>query len=97
MFWLISYLISLVVFYFVFFRFYEFHRTRSHEPWEVVGRVKLPVYAWLIGVCLVLTPIGNILSASSVLILNIANLCATDGWDKTLHTFKLPEFLTKKY
>jgi hypothetical protein len=97
MFWFISYLISFVVFYFVFFRFYEFHRTRSYEPWEVVGKVKLPVYAWLIGVCLVLTPVFNIISAIGVLVVNIINLCATDAWDKTLHTFKLPEFLTKKY
>ena len=97
MFCLISYLISFVVFYFVFFRFYEFHRTRSCEPWEVVGKVKLPVYAWLIGVCLALTPVFNIISAIGVLVVNIISLCATDEWDKTLHTFKLPEFLIKKY
>jgi putative flippase GtrA len=95
--WLISYLFSFVVFYFVFFRFYEFERKRSHEPWEVVGKVKLPVYAWMIGVCLVLTPVFNIISAISVLVVNIINLCATDEWDRTLYTFKLPEFLTKKY
>lgn len=95
--WIISYLISFVVFYLVFFRIYEFHRTRSCEPWEVVGKVKLPVYAWLIGVCLVLTPLFNILSAIGVLVVNIINLCATEGDDRTLHTFKLPEFLTKKY
>lgn len=97
MFWLISYLISFVVFYFAFFRFYEFKRKSWHEPWEVVGKVKLPVYAWLIGVCLVLTPLFNIISVIGVLVVNIINLCATDEWDRTLHTFKLPEFLTKKY
>jgi putative flippase GtrA len=95
--WLISYLFSFVVFYFVFFRFYEFERKRGSEPWEVVGKVKLPVYAWLIGVCLVLTPIVNIISTIGVLVANIINLCTTYEWNRTLHTFKLPEFLTKKY
>ena len=93
MFWLISYLISFVVFYFVFFRFYEFHRTRSCEPWEVVGKVKLPVYAWLIGVCLVLTPLFNMISAIVVLVVNILNLYATEDCDRTLHTFKIPALL----
>lgn len=97
MFLTISYLISFVVFYFSFFRFYKFERKRSSDPWEVVGKVKLPVYVWLIGVCLVLTPIGNIIAAFGVLVTNIINLCKTDAWDKTLHTFKLPKFLTKKY
>lgn len=95
--WLISYLISFVTFYFVFFRFYEFERKRGYAPWEVVGKVKLPIYIWLIGVCIVLTPVFNIISAIGVLVVNIINLCATDEWDRTLHTFKLPEFLTKKY
>ena len=97
MFWIISYLMAFLVFYFVFFRFYEFKRNCRSESWEVVGKVKLPVYAWLIGVCLVLTPIGNIISAIGILVINIINLCAIDEWDGTLHTFKLPEFLTKKY
>lgn len=97
MFCLINYLISFVVFYFVFFRFYEFHRKRSSEPWEVVGRVKLPVYVWMIGICLVLTPIVNIVSVIVVLGANVINLCATDEWENSLHTFKLPKFLTKKY
>ena len=97
MFGIISYLISFLVFYFAFFRFYKFERKRRGEPWEVVGPVKLPVYVWVIGVCLVLTPIGNIIAAVGILILNIINLCATDAWEKTLYTFKLPEFLAKKY
>lgn len=97
MFWIISYLMAFLVFYFVFFRFYEFERKRCREPWEVVGKVKLPVYAWMIGICLVLTPIVNIISVIVVLVANIVNLCATDEWQKSLYTFKLPEFLTKKY
>lgn len=97
MFWLISYFFSFVVFYFVFFRFCEFERKSWREPWEVVGKVKLPVYAWLIGICLVLTPLFNIISVISVLVVNIINLCTTDNCDRTLHTFILPEFLTKKY
>lgn len=92
MFWIISYLISFVVFYFVFFRFYKFYRTCSSELWEVEDKVKLPVYVWLIGVCLVMVPIGNIIFAFGILVLNIINLCATDEWDRTLHTFKLPDF-----
>ena len=88
--WFISYLMSFVVFYFVFFRFYKFERNRRYEPWEVVGKVKLPVYAWLIGVCIVLTPVFNIISSIGVLVVNIINLCATNEWDNTLHTFKIP-------
>lgn len=95
--WLISYLISFVVFYFVFFRFYRFERKSWREPWEVASKVKLPVYAWLIGVCLVVTPLFNIIAVIVVVVLNIANLCVTDYCDRTLHTFKIPEFLTKKY
>lgn len=97
MFWIISYLISFLVFYFVFFRFYKFERKRWSEPWEVVGKAKFPVYVWIIGICIVLTPICNIIAAVGILILNIINLCATDEWAHTLYTFKLPEFLTKKY
>ena len=97
MFWIISYLISFLVFYFAFFRFYKFERKRSGEPWEVVGKAKLPVYVWMIGICLVLTPIVNIISAIVVLGANIINLCATVEWENSLHTFKLPKFLTKKY
>lgn len=97
MFWIISYLTAFLVFYFVFFRFYKFERERRFAPWEVVGKVKLPVYVWIIGICIVLIPICNIIITVGVLICNITNLCATDTWDRTLHTFKLPEFLTKKY
>ena len=95
--WIISYLISFVVFYFVFFRFYEFERDRCSDPWKVVDKVKWPVYMWMIGFCIVLIPIGNILVAVGVLVGNIENLGATDEWDHTLHTFKLPKCLTKKY
>lgn len=97
MFWIISYLISFLVFYFAFFRFYKFERKRRGEPWKVVGKVKFPVYVWVIGVCLVLTPIGNIIVAVGILICNIINLCSIESWNEKLHTFKLPEFLTKKY
>lgn len=95
--WLISYLISFVVFYFVFFRLYLFERKSGYEPWEVVGKVKLPVYMWIIGICIVLIPICNIIAAAGILILNIINLCAAEEWKNSLHTFKLPKFLTKKY
>lgn len=88
---------AFLVFYFVFFRFYEFERNRSNEPWKVVNRVKWPVYAWLIGICVVLIPICNIIAAFGILLLNIINLFSTDSWDSTLHTFKIPDFLTKKY
>lgn len=88
---------AFLVFYFVFFRFYEFERSRSGEYWKVVGKVKLPVYAWLIGICIVLIPICNIIAAFGILVLNIINICATDSWERTLHTFKIPDFLTKKY
>lgn len=88
---------AFLVFYFVFFRFYKFERNRSGEPWKVVGKVKLPVYAWLIGICIVLIPICNIIAAFGILVINIINLCATEYWDRTLHTFKIPDFLTKKY
>lgn len=97
MFWIISYLMAFLVFYFVFFRFYLFERQRWCEPWEVVGKVKLPVYVWLIGVCLVLTPILNIIAAVSIVAVNTVNLCVTSELDHLLYTFKLPEFLTKKY
>lgn len=97
MFWLISYVISFVVFYFVGFRFYEFHRTHRSEPWKVAGKVKFPTYTWIIGICIALIPICNIIAAVGILLLNIINLINTDEWDKTLRTFKLPEFLTKKY
>ena len=97
MFWIISYLTAFLVFYLFFFRFYEFERERRFAPWKVVGKVKLPLYVWIIGVCLVLTPVFNIISAIGILVFNVITLCATDEWDRTLHTFKLPEFLTKKY
>lgn len=97
MFWLISYLMAFLAFYFVFFRFYEFKRKYRRAPWAVVGKVKLPVYVWIIGICIVLIPICNIIITVGVFIYNIINLCITDEWDDTLHTFKLPEFLTKKY
>jgi hypothetical protein len=97
MFWFISYLISFVVFYFVFFRFYLFERQRWSEPWAVVGKVKWPIYMWIIGICIVLTPILNIIAAVSIVVVNTVNLCATSELNRTLYTFKIPEFLTKKY
>lgn len=96
MFWIISYLTAFLVFYFVFFRFYKFERCRRFAPWEVVGKVKLPLYVWIIGICIVLLPICNIIVAFGILVFNVINLCATKR-DNTLYTFKLPEFLTKKY
>ena len=96
---MIIYPFSFFVFYLVFSRLYNFKRDKNGD-WVVCEKIKFPLYVWLLGIIVTLTPYLNGTVAGVICGLNIVNRLQTAKWKKTLTTFKLHDclrFLTKKY
>lgn len=107
--WIITYLISIFLFYLIFFKTRHFSHERvylddndksyyrSYEcHWIDKGKCKLPLWFWLLGFIILAIPVLNII-AYIVYVIVVMTGCCDDYDDRYVLCNGLLEFLKKEY
>lgn len=97
---LIIYIISLILYYLIFFCFKEQKLTwvENKKEWKITKRIKFPLWFWIIGTIVLITPILNITGLVIFSMILHINYNADSDWDyKYRFHNKLISILNKKY
>lgn len=90
-----TYIISFLLWINIFFSLY--YEIYDHGEYKKGRRVKIPLVLWIIGICIYIYPIINIISYSLITFFLIIYYFISKQYKESIVICPLPKFLLKRY